>query len=53
MDHHADDAGLSAWTLPGTPEISPGDELAALLGDALAEHAEARPEREPQEGMSW
>lgn len=50
MDHHTDDAGLSAWALPGIPEISPGDELAALIGDALAEHAEARPERMPQEG---
>ena len=50
MDHHAADEGLTGWALPGIPEIEPGDDLAALIGDALAAAAQRRPERTPQPG---
>lgn len=36
---------LSAWAVPGLPEVGPGDDLARLIGDALASgEASARPE---------
>lgn len=34
---------LTAWGVPGIAEVRPGDDLAALLGDALAADASARP----------
>lgn len=34
---------LTAWGVPGIGEVRPGDDLAALLGDALAADAAARP----------
>lgn len=34
---------LTAWGVPGIGEVRPGDDLAALLGDALEADAEARP----------
>ncbi|WP_262348314.1 coenzyme F420-0:L-glutamate ligase [Cellulosimicrobium cellulans] len=34
---------LTAWGVPGIGEVRPGDDLAALLGDALAADASARP----------
>jgi coenzyme F420-0:L-glutamate ligase/coenzyme F420-1:gamma-L-glutamate ligase len=34
---------LTAWGVPGIGEVRPGDDLAALLGDALAADAGARP----------
>lgn len=34
---------LTAWGVPGIAEVRPGDDLAALLGDALAADAAARP----------
>ena len=27
---------MTVWAVPGLPEISPGDDLAALIGDAVA-----------------
>jgi coenzyme F420-0:L-glutamate ligase/coenzyme F420-1:gamma-L-glutamate ligase len=41
---------LSAWGVPGIGEIRPGDDLAVLLGDALAADAAARPATAPQDG---
>jgi coenzyme F420-0:L-glutamate ligase/coenzyme F420-1:gamma-L-glutamate ligase len=34
---------LTAWGVPGIGEVRPGDDLAGLLGDALAADAVARP----------
>jgi coenzyme F420-0:L-glutamate ligase/coenzyme F420-1:gamma-L-glutamate ligase len=34
---------LTAWGVPGIGEVRPGDDLAAVLGDALAADAAARP----------
>jgi coenzyme F420-0:L-glutamate ligase / coenzyme F420-1:gamma-L-glutamate ligase len=34
---------LTAWGVPGIGEVRPGDDLAGLLGDALAADAAARP----------
>lgn len=34
---------LTAWGVPGIGEVRPGDDLAGLLGDALAADASARP----------
>jgi coenzyme F420-0:L-glutamate ligase/coenzyme F420-1:gamma-L-glutamate ligase len=34
---------LTAWGVPGIGEVEPGDDLAVLLGDALAADAAARP----------
>lgn len=34
---------LTAWGVPGIGEVRPGDDLATLLGDALAADAAARP----------
>lgn len=50
MDHHTDDAGLSAWALPGIPEVTAGDDLAALIGAALADHARSQPHRGLRDG---
>lgn len=41
---------LTAWGVPGIAEVRPGDDLAALLGDALAADAAARPATAPQDG---
>jgi coenzyme F420-0:L-glutamate ligase/coenzyme F420-1:gamma-L-glutamate ligase len=37
----ADVPRLSAWAVPGVPEIVPGDDLAVLVGNALAAQAES------------
>lgn len=34
---------LTAWAVPGVGEVHPGDDLATLLGDALAADARTRP----------
>lgn len=49
-DHSAAEEGLSAWALPGIPEVSPGDDLAALIGEALRAEAERHPGREMRNG---
>ena len=36
-------AGLSAWTVPGIPEIQSGDDLVALIADAIAAQAATDP----------
>lgn len=41
---------LGIWGLPGIPEIGPGDDLAALLGDAVLAAAAADPELAPRDG---
>lgn len=41
---------LTAWGVPGIGEVRSGDDLAALLGDALAADAAARPATAPQDG---
>ncbi|GAB3614165.1 coenzyme F420-0:L-glutamate ligase [Humibacter ginsengisoli] len=43
-------AVLTAWPVPGIREIVPGDDLAALVGDALEADARERPERALQPG---
>jgi len=35
---------IAAWAVPGIGEIAPGDDLAALIGDALVADASQRPE---------
>ena len=37
-------AELSAWAVPGIREVVPGDDLAALVGDALEADAREHPE---------
>jgi coenzyme F420-0:L-glutamate ligase/coenzyme F420-1:gamma-L-glutamate ligase len=32
-------AGFSAWAVPGIPEIAPGDDLVAIISNAIAAHA--------------
>jgi coenzyme F420-0:L-glutamate ligase/coenzyme F420-1:gamma-L-glutamate ligase len=41
---------VTAWAVPGIPEVEPGDDLAALVGDALAEDAGLHPDRAPRAG---
>lgn len=43
-------AHLAAWAIPGIPEVSPGDDLAALIGDALEDAARSDPEMAPRDG---
>lgn len=50
MDHHADDAGLAAWALPGIPEITPGTDLSVVIAEALAAYSASRPERALRDG---
>lgn len=41
---------LTAWGVPGMGEVRPGDDLAALVGDALAADAADRPATALQDG---
>lgn len=41
---------LQAWALPGIPEVKPGSDLAALVGDALAAASAADPAMAPRDG---
>jgi coenzyme F420-0:L-glutamate ligase/coenzyme F420-1:gamma-L-glutamate ligase len=41
---------ITAWPVPGIPEIAPGDDLAAIVGDALQADAAAHPERSLRPG---
>ncbi|MHA7985818.1 coenzyme F420-0:L-glutamate ligase [Rathayibacter sp. CAU 1779] len=41
---------VAAWAVPGVPEVVAGDDLAALIGDALEADAAAHPERALQAG---
>jgi coenzyme F420-0:L-glutamate ligase/coenzyme F420-1:gamma-L-glutamate ligase len=43
-------ASVTAWAVPGIPEIAPGDDLARLIGDALAADAATHPDRAPRDG---
>lgn len=49
-DHGTGDDGLAIWALAGVPEVRAGDDLAALIGEALAADAEARRERRLRDG---
>lgn len=44
-DHLAADEGLTGWAPSGIPEIMSGDDLAGLIGDALAADGRMRPAR--------
>ncbi|GAB3391248.1 hypothetical protein GCM10027568_16530 [Humibacter soli] len=41
---------IAAWAVPGIGEIAPGDDLAALIGDALVADASQHPDHVPATG---
>jgi len=43
-------SGFSAWTVPGIPEIAAGDDLVALIADAIAAQADTEPGRALADG---
>ncbi|NNC11502.1 coenzyme F420-0:L-glutamate ligase [Planctomonas sp. JC2975] len=44
-DHVEAPGPIAAWAVPGIPEIVPGTDLAAVIGDALSADAVAHPDR--------
>lgn len=41
---------VAIWGIPGIPEVAPGDDLATLIGDAIAKAASQEPELALSEG---